>query len=101
MVRTVPIPTSSYKRLMANSKWQLLKINQTFFEGIKIQQFGAIRFGAPVTAAADQIRLGHRTEFLDLGEQIGASEHGGLANGGRLPPQLTAAKLPSPIRWEA
>ena len=72
-----------------------------FFEGIKIQQFGAIRFDAPVTAAADQIRLGHRTEFLDLGEQIGASEHGGLANGGRLPPQLTAAKLPSPIRWEA
>ena len=36
MVRTVPIPTSSYKRLMANSKWQLLKINQTFFEGIKM-----------------------------------------------------------------
>ena len=72
-----------------------------FFEGIKIKMFRAIRFDAPVTAATDQIRLGHRTEFLDLGEQIGASEHEGFKNGGRLPPQLTAAKLPSPIRWEA
>ena len=51
-------------------------LQQGLVEGGEVQPISAVLLAADIAAAADQIGFGDIAEFLDLGEQIGAGEHG-------------------------
>ncbi len=53
-----------------------LGFQQRFVEGGEVQPIAAVLLAGDVAAAAYEIGFGDIAEFLDLGEQISAGEHG-------------------------
>jgi len=66
---------TSFTSLGSSPKVDAFGIEKRLIEGREIQPFASVPLGGDVASGPDEIRLADIPQLLDLGQEIGASEH--------------------------